>query len=75
MEGPVGKTVSERDVDGIAEAISDAAILELAGSGEVRTVLVETARHDTTGTVEGLFDSVPVVAVDVDVEYSREDTK
>ena len=38
--------------------------------GEVFAKLVEGACHDTIGGVEGLFDAVAMVAIDVDVEYA-----
>ena len=40
--------------------------------GEVFAKLVEGARHDTVCGVEGFLNSIPVVAVDVDVQHARD---
>ena len=47
--------------------------VETAGSGEKfnSIVFVEGEGHDAVGAVEGLFDAVAVVDVDVDVEHTR----
>ena len=42
--------------------------IERSGAGEIFAVLVERDRHDPIGGVEGLFDAVAVVHINVNVE-------
>ena len=43
---------------------------EISGAGEVLAVLVEGDGHDPVGGVEGLFDAIAVVNVDIDVQHA-----
>lgn len=64
----VVNSISEGEVDSIVFALSDTDIAKLAGSGEVLAVLVEGDRHDSIGRVEGLFDAITVMHVNIDVQ-------
>lgn len=68
--GCVGDAVAERKVDGVVLAGADTDVAQLARAGEVFSVLVERTGHDAVGCVEGLFDAVAVVDVNVDVEHA-----
>ena len=63
--------IMKRHVDGVPFATAMAPVRELARAGEKVAKLVERARHDAVGRVEGLLDAVAVVDVNVDVEHSR----
>lgn len=61
----------EGDVDGVVAACAGAAIVELPGAREkLAVVFMEGDGHDAGGLVEGEFDAVAVVDVNVDVEYA-----
>lgn len=61
-------TVSEREVDGVVFARANTDISKFACSGEVLTIFVEGARHDSVGCVEGLLNTISVVYINVDVK-------
>ena len=71
----VVNTVTEREVDGVVLSVADADIPKFAGAREVLAVLVEGNGHDTVGAVEGFFNTVTVVYVNVDVEHTRVEAK
>ena len=52
----------------MVETLADPAVVDVAGSGEKVAEFVERSGHDTVVGVEGFFDAVAVVDVDVDVE-------
>ena len=61
----------EREIHRMILPAADADIIDVSGPREVVVPeLVEGARHDAVGRVEGFLDAVAVVLVDVDVEYS-----
>jgi len=60
--------VSQREVDCVVLTIANTNIAELTSTREVFAVLVEGDGHDAVGSVEGFFDAVAVVDIDVDVE-------
>jgi hypothetical protein len=45
-------------------------ITKLTGAGEVLAVLVERNSHDAIGRVEGLFDTIAVVNINIDIKDS-----
>ena len=71
----VVNTVTEREVDGVVLSVANADIPKFAGAREVLAVLVEGDGHDTIGAVEGFFNAVTVMYVNVDVEHSRVEAK
>jgi hypothetical protein len=68
LVGLIGDSVAQREVDGVVLARAYTDIAELTGAGEVLAVFVERDGHDTVGCVEGLFDTIAVVHVDIDVQ-------
>lgn len=44
---------------------------QLTRPGEVLSVFVEAGSHDSISGIEGLLDAIPMVNVDVDIEYPR----
>ena len=63
-------TVSEGEVEGVVLAAAGPDVAEVAGAGEVFSVLVEADSHHSVRGVERLLDPVTVVNVDIDVEHS-----
>ena len=63
-------TVSEGEVEGVVLAAAGPDVAEVAGAGEVFSVLVEADGHHPVRGVERLLDPVTVVNVDIDVEHS-----
>jgi hypothetical protein len=51
-------------------SFADTIVTDLTGPWEEFSVLVETDSHDSIGRIEGFFDTITVVDVDVDVEHS-----
>lgn len=66
--GLVGDSVAEGEVDTVVFAQSDSNVAELARARKVFTVFVERDSHDTVGRVEGFFDTITVVDVNVNVK-------
>jgi hypothetical protein len=66
----VVEALVEGEVDTVVGALLIADIVDVAGSWEVLLELVEGACHHSICQVEGLLDSVSMVDIDVDVEYS-----
>lgn len=64
--------VLERDVHRVALPFPPPPILQRSCPGKELAVLVERARHDAVGRVEGLLHAVAVMAVNVDVEHARD---
>mmetsp|Transcript_26489 Transcript_26489/g.89135 ORF Transcript_26489/g.89135 Transcript_26489/m.89135 type:complete len:349 (+) Transcript_26489:295-1341(+) len=67
LEAVVVHAVVERKVDRVILAFVVADVVDVACAREVLSEFVEGDRHDSVRRVEGLFDAVPVVDVDVDV--------
>ena len=49
---------------------STSSILLCARSRKIFSVFVKADRHNAIGGVKGLFNTVPVMTIDVDVEYA-----
>jgi hypothetical protein len=64
-------TVAEREVDRIVLASADSNVSQLSGPWEVLAVLVEGHGHDSVCRVEGFFNTVAMMDIDVDVENAR----
>lgn len=60
----------QRNVDRVSTAWAVSDIGEGAGAGEEFAVFMEGDGHYAVGAVEGFFDAIAVVDVDVDVEDS-----
>ena len=60
--------VSQREVDGVVLTIANTNIAKLARTRKVFAILVEGNRHDAVSGVEGFFDAVAVVDINVDIE-------
>jgi hypothetical protein len=71
----VVNTVTEREVDSVVFPVANADVPKFAGAREVLAVLVERDRHHTISAVEGLFDAVTVVHVNVDVQHTWVEAK
>jgi hypothetical protein len=56
-------------------ALADTDIAELTGTREVFAVLVERNRHDTISRVEGLFDAIAVVNINIDIKNTLLETQ
>jgi hypothetical protein len=56
--------------DSLPLSFSDTVIAYFTCSGEEFSVLVETDSHDSICRVEGLFNTITVVDVDIDINYS-----
>lgn len=67
-EALVVHAVTAREVNGVVLAVPVADILEVTRTREELAVLVERARHDAVGRVEGLLHAIAVVDVNVDVQ-------
>lgn len=67
----VRNPILQWDVNCIALALPPPSILLSTGSREVLSKLVETTCHNAVGGVERLLDTIPVMAVNVDVEHAR----
>jgi hypothetical protein len=68
LVGLIGNAIAQGKVDGIMLALADANVAELTGSREILAIFVERDGHDAVGRVEGLFDAVAVVHINVNVE-------
>ena len=63
-------SVTQWEVDGMVFPVANADIPKFAGAREVFAVLVEGDRHDTVSAVEGFFNAIAVMHIDVDVKYT-----
>ncbi|KAH3670936.1 hypothetical protein OGAPHI_000647 [Ogataea philodendri] len=61
-------SVSQRHVDGIVFSLANTNISELTCTREKFSVLVERAGHHTICGIEGLFDTVTMVHIGIDVQ-------
>lgn len=68
LVGIIGNTIAKREIDGVVLSNANSDVAQLASSGEVLSILVEGAGHNSVGCVEGLFNAITVVNVDVDVQ-------
>lgn len=68
--GDIVDTVTEREVDCIVFALTNADVAQFAGSGKVLAIFVERDSHDTVGGVESLFHTIAMVNVDIDIKDS-----
>ena len=63
--------IFQRYIHCISLPFASPLVVLCSGSREVFAELVKAACHDTIGGVERFFDTVTVVAVDVDIQYAR----
>ena len=68
LEGVVRQTVTQGYVDGVSEALIPSMIISVSRSREVFAELVEGASKDTVGRIEGLFNAVTMMNIDVDIK-------
>lgn len=61
-------TITEREVDGVVFSRPYTHVAKLASSGKIFAVFVERYRHHTIRGIEGFFDTVSVVDVDVNIQ-------
>ncbi len=73
LESLIRNPVFERDVDRVSLAYTPSSIFLSSRTRKIFSKLVERTRHDTIGRVEGFFDTISVVAVDIDVQNTGED--
>ena len=68
LVGDVIDTVVQREVERVVLTKSATNILNVTSTREELSVLVEGQGHNTVGCVEGLFNSVSMMDIDIDVE-------
>ena len=69
LEAFVIKSFIEREVDSMIGARIFSDVIDVAGSWEVVLELVEGGGHDSIGQVEGFFNTVSVMDINIDVEH------
>ena len=69
-ETVIVKSIQQWHVDGVAFAFSFTHVLKIAGTREEVSVSMEADSHHAVRHVEGLFDAVAVMDVNVDVEHT-----
>lgn len=67
LVGIVGDTIAKREVDCVILSNTNSDIAQLASPREIFSILVEGAGHNSVGSVEGLFNAITVVNINVDV--------
>lgn len=75
LVGEIIDTVSKREVDGVILSITHTNITQLTCTGEVLAVLVERHGHHTICRVKGLFNTIAVMHINVDIQYSLLETQ
>ena len=68
-EGIVIETIFQWDVDSVSYPLSPPSVLLCPSSREVFPEFMEATSHDTVSCVERFLNTVPVVAVDVNVQH------
>jgi len=63
-------TVAKWEVDGIVFSLANTNISQFASTREVLSILVEGHSHDSVRGIKGLFDTVTVVNINVDVQHT-----
>ena len=66
--GVVGNAIAQREIDSVVFARAHANVSKLTGTGEILAVLVKRHSHDTVCRVEGFFDAVSMMHIDIDVQ-------
>lgn len=60
----------ERDIESIVLAFPVANILQISSSREEVSISVERDCHDSVSAVESFFDTISMVDIDIDIEYT-----
>jgi hypothetical protein len=68
LVGDIVNTIAEWEVDGVILASAYTDIAKLTSTWEILSVLVERAGHDSVGGIEGFFNTITMMNVDVNVE-------
>ena len=68
--GDIVNAVAKREVDCVILSGAHTNVAKLTSTWEVLSVLVERDSHDSVGGVEGFFDAVAMVDIDVNIENS-----
>lgn len=71
----VGNTVAHREVDSIMLSLANTDIAQLTSTREVLSILVEGHGHDSVRSIEGFFDTITMMDINVDVEYALVESK
>jgi hypothetical protein len=66
----ISDAITKREVDCVVFALPNTDIAKLTGTREVLAVLVERTGHDAISCVEGLFDTIAVVNININVKDS-----
>lgn len=66
--------ISKREVHRIILALSNTDVTKLTSSGKVFSVFMEGDGHNTIGRVEGLFDTITMVDININVQHSLPET-
>lgn len=69
-ETVIVKSIQQWHVDGVAFAFSFTHVLKIAGAREEVSISMEADSHHAVRHVEGLFDAVAMMDVNVDVEHT-----
>jgi hypothetical protein len=67
LVGFISDTISQGEIDRVVPSFSESDILDVSSSREEFSVFVERTGHDSISRVEGFFDSVSVMNIDIDV--------
>jgi hypothetical protein len=70
LEALIIHTIHEGEVERVVPALANTDVFDASGAGEVFTKLVEGDGHDAVGCVEGLFDTVTMVDIDINVKHT-----
>lgn len=71
LERFIGNPILQWYIHGVSPSFASPLILLCSGTREVLPEFVKTAGHDSIGGVEGFFDAVTMVAVNIDVQDAR----
>lgn len=71
----IGDAIPKREIHGVVFSISDTDVAKLSSPREVFAIFMEGRGHNAVGRIEGFFDTVTMVDVDVDVEDTLLETE
>lgn len=63
--------VTQRDINSVVFSTADANVMKVAGARKEIAIFVERHCHDTIGAVEGFFDTIAVMHINVDIDNAR----
>jgi hypothetical protein len=75
LVGLVRDPVFQRDIDRVVFPLSPSFIVLRTGSWEEISILVNAAGHNAVSRVKRFFDAITMMAINVDIEHARIETK